>query len=125
MADHDLCLISIYHFLAYYNEARILDPVTFETVKVLPNMPGAVNDCKSLVYSEKNAQILDLFEQLWLVALIPWKALLCHFPSTRHILILSKFSSVVDRQLGVVLLLTTASPLRPKPPTQLGRSKEW
>ena len=28
----------------YYNEARILDPVTFNTVTVLPNMPGAVNN---------------------------------------------------------------------------------
>jgi hypothetical protein len=26
----------------YYNEARILDPVTFATVAVLPNMPGSV-----------------------------------------------------------------------------------
>ena len=26
----------------YYNEARILDPVTFATVKVLPNIPGSV-----------------------------------------------------------------------------------
>ncbi|KAJ2932171.1 hypothetical protein H1R20_g4934, partial [Candolleomyces eurysporus] len=31
-------------FVAYYNEARILDPHTFETIKVLPNMPGAVNN---------------------------------------------------------------------------------
>ncbi|KAG2002470.1 hypothetical protein CC2G_004661 [Coprinopsis cinerea AmutBmut pab1-1] len=31
-------------FVAYWNEARILDPVTFDTIKVLPNMPGAVND---------------------------------------------------------------------------------
>ena len=28
----------------YYNEARILDPVTFNTITVLPNMPGAVNN---------------------------------------------------------------------------------
>lgn len=28
----------------YYNEARILDEVTFETKRVLPNLPGAVND---------------------------------------------------------------------------------
>ncbi|KAK3336500.1 glyoxal oxidase-like protein [Cercophora scortea] len=33
-------------FVAYYNEARILNEVTFETVKVLPNAPGAVNDDK-------------------------------------------------------------------------------
>ena len=32
----------------YYNEARILDPVTFATVSVLPNIPGAVNDCEPL-----------------------------------------------------------------------------
>ncbi|KIJ67360.1 copper radical oxidase [Hydnomerulius pinastri MD-312] len=31
-------------FIGYYNEARILDPVTFDTVLVLPNMPGAVNN---------------------------------------------------------------------------------
>lgn len=30
-------------FVGYFNEARILDPVTFNTVKTLPNMPGAVN----------------------------------------------------------------------------------
>ena len=29
-------------FVGYYNEARILDPVTFDTVKTLPNMPGSV-----------------------------------------------------------------------------------
>ncbi|KZT03065.1 copper radical oxidase [Laetiporus sulphureus 93-53] len=29
-------------FIGYYNEARILDPVTFETLTVLPNMPGSV-----------------------------------------------------------------------------------
>ena len=28
----------------YYNEARILDPVTFDTATLLPNMPGAVNN---------------------------------------------------------------------------------
>jgi hypothetical protein len=26
-------------FIAYYNEARILDEVTFDTVKTLPNIP--------------------------------------------------------------------------------------
>jgi hypothetical protein len=31
---------------AYYNEARILEPVSFTTIKTLPNIPGAVNDCK-------------------------------------------------------------------------------
>ncbi|PFH53643.1 copper radical oxidase [Amanita thiersii Skay4041] len=31
-------------FVAYYNEARILDPVTFNTIKELPNMPAAVDD---------------------------------------------------------------------------------
>ena len=31
-------------FIAYYNEARILDENTFETITQLPNMPGAVND---------------------------------------------------------------------------------
>ena len=29
-------------FVAYYNEARILDPVTFATIKTLPNIPGSV-----------------------------------------------------------------------------------
>lgn len=31
-------------FVAYYNEARLLDPVTFDTVKTLPNIPASVND---------------------------------------------------------------------------------
>lgn len=31
-------------FIAYFNEARILDEITFETIKTLPNMPGAMND---------------------------------------------------------------------------------
>ncbi|KAL8930749.1 MAG: hypothetical protein Q9208_000290 [Pyrenodesmia sp. 3 TL-2023] len=31
-------------FVAYYNEARILDPVTLDTVKTLPQIPGNVNN---------------------------------------------------------------------------------
>ncbi|KAJ7583869.1 hypothetical protein C8J56DRAFT_1054387 [Mycena floridula] len=31
-------------FVAYYNEARIISAVTFDTVKVLPNMPGSVSN---------------------------------------------------------------------------------
>ncbi|ORY19791.1 hypothetical protein BCR34DRAFT_595240 [Clohesyomyces aquaticus] len=31
-------------FVAYYNEARILNEVTLQTQRVLPNMPGAVNN---------------------------------------------------------------------------------
>jgi Glyoxal oxidase N-terminus/Domain of unknown function (DUF1929) len=31
-------------FVAYYNEARVLSPVTFDTIKTLPNMPGNVNN---------------------------------------------------------------------------------
>lgn len=31
-------------FVAYYNEARLLDPVSLDTEQVLPNIPGAVND---------------------------------------------------------------------------------
>jgi len=31
-------------FIAYYNEARILDEHTFQTIKTLPNMPGSVNN---------------------------------------------------------------------------------
>lgn len=30
--------------IVYYNEARILDEVNFNTIKTLPNLPGAVND---------------------------------------------------------------------------------
>jgi hypothetical protein len=32
----------------YYNEARILDPVTFDTIVQLPNIPGSVNNCRRL-----------------------------------------------------------------------------
>jgi hypothetical protein len=31
-------------FVQYWNEARILSPVNFATIKTLPNAPGAVND---------------------------------------------------------------------------------
>ncbi|KAF8346390.1 glyoxal oxidase N-terminus-domain-containing protein [Amanita rubescens] len=31
-------------FVGYYNEARIIDQTTFQTVKVLPNSPSAVNN---------------------------------------------------------------------------------
>lgn len=31
-------------FVMYYNEARILDEKTFDTIKTLPNMPGSVNN---------------------------------------------------------------------------------
>jgi hypothetical protein len=31
-------------FIAYYNEARILDDTTLLTIETLPNIPGAVND---------------------------------------------------------------------------------
>ncbi|KAJ3886747.1 hypothetical protein GG344DRAFT_69411 [Lentinula edodes] len=34
-------------FVGYYNEARILDPVTFDTVQTLPSIPGAVNNCRT------------------------------------------------------------------------------
>ena len=31
-------------FVIYYNEARILNEVTFDTIRQLPNLPGAVNN---------------------------------------------------------------------------------
>ncbi|KAF7290351.1 hypothetical protein HMN09_01293100 [Mycena chlorophos] len=31
-------------FVGYYNEARVLDPVTFDTLYQLPNIPGTVNN---------------------------------------------------------------------------------
>lgn len=31
-------------FIGYYNEARVLDPRTFATIKTLPKIPGAVNN---------------------------------------------------------------------------------
>ncbi|KAI9440983.1 copper radical oxidase [Lactarius indigo] len=31
-------------FVGYYNEARLLDPMTFATVNVLPNIPGSVGN---------------------------------------------------------------------------------
>ena len=48
------CLVTEYHlitffFQGYYNEARILEPVTFTTITQLPNIPGAVNDCAYLI----------------------------------------------------------------------------
>jgi len=39
-----ICVVPSGIFIGYYNQARILDTVTFETIKQLPQMPGAVND---------------------------------------------------------------------------------
>ncbi|KAF8860303.1 copper radical oxidase [Acephala macrosclerotiorum] len=39
-----ICVVPSGIFIAYYNEARILDEKTFQTIKTLPNMPAAVND---------------------------------------------------------------------------------
>lgn len=33
--------------VGYFNEARILEPVGFNTFATLPNIPGSVNNCKS------------------------------------------------------------------------------
>jgi hypothetical protein len=46
-------------FIAYYNEARILDEKTFETIKTLPNMPGAVNNVNGgRTYQLEGAMVL-------------------------------------------------------------------
>ena len=34
-------------FVQYYNEAIILDPVTFDTIKTLPNVPGIVDNAEA------------------------------------------------------------------------------
>ena len=39
-----VCVVPSGIFIAYFNEARILDETTFATKKTLPNMPAAVND---------------------------------------------------------------------------------
>lgn len=39
-----VCVVPSGIFVAYYNEASILDEKTFEVIKQLPNMPAAVND---------------------------------------------------------------------------------
>ncbi|KAJ6514787.1 glyoxal oxidase N-terminus-domain-containing protein [Mycena vulgaris] len=31
-------------FVVYYNEARIIDAATFDTIQILPNLPGSVSD---------------------------------------------------------------------------------
>lgn len=46
-------------FIQYYNEARILDEVTLDTVKILPNAPGAVNDASGgRTYPLEGTQVL-------------------------------------------------------------------
>lgn len=35
-------MATVFLIAGYYNEARILDPVSLDTVQVLPNMPGSV-----------------------------------------------------------------------------------
>jgi hypothetical protein len=39
-----VCVVPSGIFIAYFNEARIIDETTFATKKTLPNMPAAVND---------------------------------------------------------------------------------
>ncbi|KAF8264448.1 hypothetical protein EI94DRAFT_1738445, partial [Lactarius quietus] len=46
-------------FVGYYNEARLLDPVTFASVKVLPNIPGSVgNPLAGRNYPYEGASVL-------------------------------------------------------------------
>ncbi|KAI0413370.1 WSC domain-containing protein [Xylaria grammica] len=46
-------------FVGYWNEARILNEVTFETTKVLPNMPGSViNPLSGRTYPLEGASVL-------------------------------------------------------------------
>ncbi|KAF8130538.1 copper radical oxidase [Boletus edulis] len=46
-------------FIGYFNQARLLDPVTFNTVVMLPNMPGLVNDTTAgRNYPESGAAVL-------------------------------------------------------------------
>jgi hypothetical protein len=43
----------------YYNEARLLDPVTFDTVQVLPNIPGSVTSSQAgRTYPMEGASVL-------------------------------------------------------------------
>jgi len=46
-------------FIAYYNEARILDATTFQTIKELPNMPASVdNPAGGRTYQLEGAMVL-------------------------------------------------------------------
>ena len=45
----DQVFVLFHFFQGYYNEARILDPVTFNTITQLPSIPGAVNNCAYLI----------------------------------------------------------------------------
>lgn len=46
-------------FVGYYNEARILDPATFDTLTVLPNMPGNVNnDAAGRTYPMEGSSVM-------------------------------------------------------------------
>ena len=46
-------------FVAYYNEARILNPTTFATVKTLPNIPGQVsNNVSGRTYPFEGTSVL-------------------------------------------------------------------
>ncbi|KAH3904930.1 hypothetical protein HBI56_170560 [Parastagonospora nodorum] len=46
-------------FIQYYNEARILNEVTLNTVKILPKVPGGVNDPKGgRTYPLEGSQVL-------------------------------------------------------------------
>ena len=54
-----ICVIPSGIFVAYFNEARILDARTFATIKTLPNMPGSVADATSgRTYSLEGTMVL-------------------------------------------------------------------
>ncbi|KAF9465644.1 copper radical oxidase [Collybia nuda] len=47
-----MVLPSEHLFVGYWNEARILDPATFDTVSVLPNIPGSVTNCAAVLFPQ-------------------------------------------------------------------------
>lgn len=75
----------------YWNEARILDPVTFDTFKVLPNIPGSVNDCKFLSQSPG-------FDEM--IGFSPGRT---YLPSRRYVRLLQVHACITNMRINLFI----------------------
>jgi hypothetical protein len=68
-------------FVLYYNEARILDQHSFETVTELPNVPASVNNCK---FSSRFSYMKLIWYKSWEDARTRSKVQQSCFPNMHH-----------------------------------------
>lgn len=94
--------------IGYYNEARILDPLAFNTLTTLPNIPGAVNDCKKLESMRQLLLIDNIFQSMQGVHIL-LQVVRCSSHNTHPTRISLQFYCVVVRLQVPVSPLTIVS----------------